>query len=116
MMSNHMQAVRIFKALADESRLEIMLLLMDGERCACQLLDALKIGQSTLSHHMRILCESGLVGMRKAGKWVHYSLSLDGARQMGNLIKKYHLTEEQMQTYPKERTFICDDEDTCSCK
>ena len=61
MMSNHMQAVRIFKALADESRLEIMLLLMDGERCACQLLDALKIGQSTLSHHMRILCESGLV-------------------------------------------------------
>lgn len=115
MMSNHMQAVRIFKALADESRLEIMLLLMDGERCACQLLDALKIGQSTLSHHMRILCESGLVDVRKVGKWMHYSLSLDGARQMGNLIQKYHLTEEQIQSYQKERSFLCD-EDTNCCK
>ena len=111
-----MEAVKIFKALADENRLEIMLLLMDGERCACQLLEALRIGQSTLSHHMRILCESGLVDARKTGKWMHYSLSFDGARQMGNLIKKYNLTEEQMMSYQKERDFLCDDEDRCSCK
>lgn len=82
-------AVKIFKALADENRLEIIELLKSGEKCACKLLDALKIGQPTLSHHMHILCESGLVSARRDGKWTYYSLSKERMALMGELIEKY---------------------------
>lgn len=69
---------KIFKAFCDENRLMILELLQDGEQCACKLLDALHIGQSTLSHHMKILCESGVVTGRKEGKWTYYSINPEG--------------------------------------
>lgn len=69
---------RIFKAFCDENRLRILELLQSGEKCACKLQEALNIGQSTLSHHMRILCESGVVSARKEGKWVYYSIDQEG--------------------------------------
>ena len=81
--------VKIFKALADENRLEILQLLKSGEKCGCKLLDALKIGQPTLSHHMHVLCEAGLVDARREGKWTHYSLSKEGMAFMSELIEKY---------------------------
>lgn len=68
----------IFKALCDENRVKIMQYLMSGEKCACKILEDMNIAQSTLSHHMRILTESGLVSARKDGKWMHYSISPDG--------------------------------------
>ena len=61
--------MRVFKAFTDESRVRVLELLCDGEQCACVLLDDLKIKQPTLSHHMKILCDSGLVTSRKEGKW-----------------------------------------------
>ena len=68
----------MFKAFADENRIQILELLRDGERCACRLLEEMKITQPTLSHHMKILCDSGIVVGRKDGKWMHYSISEDG--------------------------------------
>ena len=68
----------IFKALCDENRVRVLKYLMCGERCACRLLEDLHVVQSTLSHHMKILCDSGLVVARKEGKWMHYSLSPEG--------------------------------------
>ena len=68
----------IFKALCDENRVRILALLKGGAKCACKLLEALDIVQPTLSHHMKILCDSGLVVSRKEGKWMHYSLSREG--------------------------------------
>lgn len=65
----------MFKAFADENRIQILELLRDGERCACRLLEEMKITQPTLSHHMKILCDSGIVVGRKEGKWMHYSIS-----------------------------------------
>ena len=70
-------AVGVFKALADENRLEIIEMLKNGEKCGCELLRALNIGQPTLSHHMRMLCDAGLVVARREGKWMYYSLSPD---------------------------------------
>ena len=70
--------VRRIKALADENRLAILLALQQGEKCACVLLEELSISQPTLSHHMKLLCDSGLVAARKEGKWMHYSLSREG--------------------------------------
>ncbi|MBS7311614.1 MAG: winged helix-turn-helix transcriptional regulator [Treponema sp.] len=63
------------KALGDPNRLKIIKLLNDGEQCACKLLEAFQITQPTLSHHMKILSETGLVSSRKEGKWTYYSIS-----------------------------------------
>lgn len=72
---NEIDIALICKALGDSNRLKIVKLLSDGEKCACKLLEAFKITQPTLSHHMRILCDCGLVTARKDGKWMYYSLS-----------------------------------------
>ena len=79
MASEYAAAAKVFKAFCDENRLQILGLLRSGEKCACKLLDELQIGQSTLSHHMKILCDSGVVRGRKEGKWVHYSIDPAGA-------------------------------------
>lgn len=65
----------ICKALSDANRLRIIKMLTDGELCACKILEALNITQPTLSHHMKILSEIGLVSSRKEGKWTYYSIS-----------------------------------------
>lgn len=71
----------IFKAFCDENRVRILGLLKDGEKCACKLLEEMNITQPTLSHHMKILCDSGIVEGRKEGKWMHYSISREGIEE-----------------------------------
>lgn len=78
MANRHGETAKVFKALCDPNRLMIVEMLETGEMCACQLLDELAIGQSTLSHHMKSLCESGVVGCRREGKWMYYSLNKKG--------------------------------------
>ena len=76
----------MFKAFCDENRIQILKLLQDGERCACSLLEEMQITQPTLSHHMKILCDSGVVIGRKEGKWMHYSISKDGLENVINYL------------------------------
>ena len=67
--------VLLFKALSDETRLKIVAFLKSGkEHCACQILETLTISQPTLSYHMKILLETGLIHVRKQGTWVWYTL------------------------------------------
>ncbi len=65
----------LFKALSDTNRLMIVDMLSCGELCACKILEKFNITQPTLSHHMKILCDCGLVKGRKEGKWTYYSLN-----------------------------------------
>ena len=88
MSNNHADNAKVFKAFCDENRLQILELLQTGEKCACVLLENLKISQPTLSHHMKILCESGIVTGRKEGKWTHYSISGEGAEAAKILLLK----------------------------
>ncbi|MGI6184303.1 MAG: ArsR/SmtB family transcription factor [Candidatus Fimadaptatus sp.] len=88
MASEYVDNARVFKAFCDENRLRILELLRSGEKCACVLLDDLHIAQSTLSHHMKILCDSGVVRGRKEGKWVHYSIEPEGAESAIQLLKQ----------------------------
>jgi len=67
--------VGLFKALGDVNRLMIVDMLSCGELCACRILMKFDITQPTLSHHMKILCDSGLVNGRRDGKWMYYSLN-----------------------------------------
>ena len=86
MASSYKETARVFKAFCDENRLQILEMLRSGEKCACMLLDELQISQSTLSHHMKILCDSGIVQGRKEGKWVHYSIDPAGAEHARKLL------------------------------
>ncbi len=76
------ELAKMFKALGDENRIHIISLLSDGEKCACKLLDTLAITQPTLSHHMKILCDVGLVNARKDGKWTHYAINNEGMMKL----------------------------------
>ncbi len=82
------QITVIFKALCDENRVQIFRLLQSGERCACKLLEAMELTQPTLSHHMKILCDSGLVVGRKEGKWIYYSISANGTEIAVNCLRE----------------------------
>jgi ArsR family transcriptional regulator len=77
------------KALSDPNRLVILDQLKDGERCACNILELLKISQPTLSHHMRVLCETGLVNCRREGKWMHYRLNSDKFKELSVLLNGF---------------------------
>lgn len=65
----------VFKALSDGNRLKILKMLTGGETCACRILETLSITQPTLSHHMKVLQECGLVTVRRSGRWSYYTLS-----------------------------------------
>lgn len=87
----------VFKALSDENRIRILKLLRNGEKCACKLLEELNISQPTLSHHMKILCDSGLVTGRREGKWTHYAICCEGVRRVRDLMKEL-LSAENLPT------------------
>ena len=73
-----------------------------GEKCACVILEELSITQSTLSHHMKLLCDCGLVDSRKDGRWMHYSISEEGKNRFKDMFSHYLETT--------------DSEGGCSCK
>jgi ArsR family transcriptional regulator, arsenate/arsenite/antimonite-responsive transcriptional repressor len=82
-----------FKALSDETRLKIIEMLGHGELCACKILESFNITQPTLSYHMKILTESGLVSGCREGAWTHYTLNKE---RIAELIGK--LSDIQSQT------------------
>jgi ArsR family transcriptional regulator len=71
---NLTRAEALFHALSDATRLSILEMLRDGERCVCELQDELDAAQSRLSFHLRVLKEAGLVTDRREGRWAHYRI------------------------------------------
>lgn len=86
MENKYVEQANIFKALSEPNRLMIVDILSCGELCACKILEALKITQPTLSHHMKILCDCGLVNVRREGKWMHYYLNYQNIKNMKQLF------------------------------
>ena len=87
MKEHYIQDAKLFKALCDEHRLAILDLLQLSEKCACDLLENISISQSTLSHHMKILVDSGIVQARKDKKWTYYGLSDSGITLAKNRLE-----------------------------
>jgi Predicted transcriptional regulators len=77
-----MNQTKTFKALSDPNRLTIMQLVSETEVCANDLLEKLNITQPTLSHHMKVLYEAGLIRVRHDGKWAHYSINYDAVDEV----------------------------------
>jgi ArsR family transcriptional regulator len=80
-------ASQLFHALSDETRLEIVGMLRDGERCVCDLMGALDAAQSRLSFHLKVLKDAGIVVDRRHGRWVYYSLSKEALDDATGFIK-----------------------------
>lgn len=81
------ESAKLFKALSDARRLRILKLLQNGEKCACVLTEEMGMPQSSLSYHMKILCETGLVTGTEIGKWTHYRINSEGGKKLIGIIK-----------------------------
>lgn len=75
-----------FRALGDETRLGILQLLGDGERCVADLMETSGLGQSLVSHHLRTLRDAGLVTKRAEGRWAYYRVSRAGLAWTRNFV------------------------------
>ena len=75
--------------MSDENRLRILDLLKEKERNASELLHAMDFGQSTLSHHMKLLLNAEVVVSRKQGKWVIYSINDQAIGRINEWMKNY---------------------------
>lgn len=86
-------------------------MLQGGEKCACEILEKMRIAQPTLSHHMKILVDSGIVKAIKEGKWTYYSLSEAGVQHASKLLEE--LTKSAIDIgYDKSKTLLPNDNDT----
>ncbi len=88
----------ICNALADEARLEIIARLLDGEKCVCDLTDALETGQSRLSYHLRVLKDAGLVVGRREGRWSYYTLERDAFIEAEELLASLRPKASRIQS------------------
>ena len=86
MIENYTDNANVFKALSDENRLKILELLRQGEKCGSELLEKLSISQSTLSHHLKLMCVSGIIKSRKSGTATYYGINPDGAKNAVALL------------------------------
>ncbi len=86
--------IDLFKALGDPLRLRIMALLLNGERCVCDLVSVLEANQSTVSRHLSTLRKAGLVEARREGTWMHYSISSTLPDWAQPLLKSIRLLAE----------------------
>jgi ArsR family transcriptional regulator, arsenate/arsenite/antimonite-responsive transcriptional repressor len=84
---DYSRAAALFHALSDETRLAICDLLRDGERCVCDLQDALDAAQSRLSFHLRVLKDAGLITDRREGRWSYYTLVAEAFAEPHDLVR-----------------------------
>ncbi|HUP19659.1 MAG TPA: metalloregulator ArsR/SmtB family transcription factor [Gemmatimonadota bacterium] len=97
------RAAALFQALSDEKRLRILTLLSGGELCVCELTDALDVGQSLLSFHLKTLRDAGLVTDRREGRWAFYALATDALAEAGAMLAELAATDPK----PRERAPRC---------
>ena len=93
------EKAELFKVLSDSNRLQIIDMLSCGEMCVCKILEKFDITQPTLSHHLKVLADSGLVTSRKEANWIHYKLN-----------------DKKMKDIAEFLQYIANNKDDCICK
>ena len=106
MIKNYDAQSKMMKALSDPNRLKIIDILSCGEKCACDLLEYFKFTQPTLSHHMKVLIDCGLVVSRREGQWNHYSLNNNNCNKLMLFLMELITDTEEC---------ICKDKNNCNC-
>ncbi len=100
------RTARLFHALSDDTRVEIVDMLRDGERCVCELQDELRAAQSRLSFHLKVLKDAGLVSDRKEGRWVYYALDPDALAELADAVAAL---KPSRRALPVRRSIACAD-------
>ena len=80
------RAAELFHALSDPIRVDVVAMLMDGERCVCDLMDDLGLQQSRLSWHLKALADAGVISGRREGRWNYYSLNKDALAEASDFL------------------------------
>lgn len=80
------RAAELFHALSDQIRVDVVTLLLGGERCVCELMDELDLAQSRLSWHLKTLSDAGIIIGRREGRWNYYSLDADTLAEARELL------------------------------
>ena len=93
----------IFKALGDETRLDIVIMLKGKELCVCDIIDAFNLSQPAISHHLKILRQAGIINDTKEGKWVYYRIN----QNVFQVIKQF-VHEFEQYGDKQERCSSCD--------
>ncbi|WP_125154778.1 ArsR/SmtB family transcription factor [Clostridium rectalis] len=104
---NYEENARIIKGLSDPNRLKIIDILSCKEMCACDILEYFDFTQPTLSHHMKVLMECGVVKSRKEGLWTHYSLNITNCNKLVLFF---------MNLITDTEDCICKNKSKCDCK
>ena len=102
------RAARLFHALSDETRLAVIEMLRDGERCVCDLQAALDAAQSRLSFHLKVLKDVGVVTDRKQGRWVHYALDRDAFAEIETLLGELKPSTRRLAIRTRSSAACCD--------
>ena len=107
MKLNYEENAKIIKALSDANRLKIVDILSCGEKCACDILEEFDFSQPTLSHHMKVLMDCGIVECRKEGLWSYYTLNSTNCNKLMLFL---------MNLFTDTDECICKDKSKCNCK
>ena len=107
--TDRIRIARWFHALSDETRVRVVDMLAGGEKCVCELQDAVGAAQSRLSFHLKVLREAGLVNDRKQGRWVYYSLRPDVLDEMALYL------QERKPAAAEWSSCVCDEECEGAC-
>jgi ArsR family transcriptional regulator, arsenate/arsenite/antimonite-responsive transcriptional repressor len=93
-----LKTLNIMKALSDENRIRALMMLTGGELCVCQIIEMLRIAPSTVSKHISILRQAGLVESRKEGRWVYYQLARGENQTIREILEwlKEHLKNDNI--------------------
>jgi ArsR family transcriptional regulator len=98
---NRAKTAELCHALADETRLNILDRLKEGERCVCELTDALQTGQSRLSFHLKVLKDAGLVHDRPEGRWIYYIINSDAVEELEDLVASLKTGRKTVRPSPR---------------
>ena len=85
---DYLKLSKELKAIAEPNRLQILDMISTGEKCACDILDSFEFTQPTLSYHMKVLIEAGIVNSRKEGIWQYYSLVDENIGELKSLMEQ----------------------------
>jgi len=111
------ETLKGFKALSDETRLRVLLVLLEQECCVCEIMQALDISQTRASRSLAALYDAGFLKLRKEGQWSFYSIDREGmpeymkdlTRSAGEALVGNKIVELDRQRLKKaERIVLCD--------
>ena len=93
------EASRLFHALSEPTRLQILEHLKSGEQCVCELTEVFNTGQSRLSFHLRVLKQAGLINDRPEGRWMYYSLNIEAIKELASFVSALQESQPSRRSY-----------------